>query len=583
MNAILLMLIVFILYVVAYRTYGRYLSTKIFRISDKNTVPAHEFRDGVDYIPTPKFMLFGHHFTTIAGLGPIVGPAIGMIWGWFPALMWVIFGSIFMGAVHDYSTLIISARSNGQTIGEYTGRIIGKWPRLAFQLIMQVLLTIVLSVFALIVSSLFMLYPESVIPIWSQIPLALVLGVIIKRKKNTILYSLVAVVLMYASMYLGILFPVNLSDLVIFNQIGLTASQIADITAIVWCIILYLYVSFASILPVNTLLQPRDFMNSLQLVFAMLIIVTGLLVANPVISAPPINHNAFSATSDIPGMAPILFIIIACGAISGFHSIASSGTTVKQLNKESDALFIGFGSMLTEGFLAVLVIVCIGAGLGLGFEHKGIFYAGNAAYDHFYSSWGTNQGGISANIQSFIFGTSNLLARIGIPANFSAVLIAVFIVSFANTTLDSATRMQRLSLQELLKKTPGIIHNRYTTTLLVVVMAAAITFLKHGGTGAKILWPLFGSLNQLLAALGLAVVSIYLYQKKKNYLITAIPMMFILIMTLWSMWTILLDSLKKQDQVIIILTCIILLLTLLMLVGGLRTIIRDFSNEHRNQ
>ncbi|MBN1115890.1 MAG: carbon starvation protein A [Bacteroidales bacterium] len=575
MNAILLIILVFAGYIIAYKTYGRYLSKKIFKVSDRNIVPSHEFQDGIDYVPTDKSIIFGHHFTTIAGLGPIIGPAIGIIWGWLPALMWVFFGSIFMGAVHDYATLIISARNKGKTIGELTGNVLNPGSRIAFQLIMQVLLTIVLSVFALIVSTLFVLYPESVIPIWLQIPIAILLGRIIKRGGNKIVYSIIAIILMYVTIYIGMLFPINIAELPFLSRFAGNQTQLFNIVAIIWCLILFIYVSIASVLPVGVLLQPRDFINSLQLFIAIVVIVLGVFVANPIISAPAINSLAFEPGNDVPAIAPVLFIIIACGAISGFHSIASSGTTVKQLDKESDGLFIGFGSMLTEGFLAVLVIICATAGLGLGFDFNGEILKGSDAFYHYYSSWSATQGGISNNIQSFVIGTTNLLAVIGIPREFSAVMIAVFIVSFANTTLDSAARIQRLSMQELVGEKRKFLNNRYISTIIVILLAGIITFLKPGGAGAKILWPLFGSMNQLLAALGLAVVTVYMHQKGKKYILFLVPMLFILIMTLWSMGINLFRSIQKADYVLITISFVILALTGWLLFSGLKTIIRN--------
>lgn len=573
MSAILLIIMVFLAYIVSYRTYGRYLSRKIFNISDSNLMPSVALKDGVDYVPTKKSIVFGHHFTTIAGLGPIVGPTIGIIWGWLPALLWVVIGSIFMGAVHDYSTLVISARNKGKTIGDIAGSIITPSARIAFQLIMQLLLLIVLSIFAMIVSTLFIMYPESVIPIWLQIPIAIGLGRQIKKGKHVYLYSFLALIGMYVSIYLGILFPVKLDEIQLLLTLSDSPEHLANLITITWCIILYIYVFFASVLPVRILLQPRDFLNAQQLFVAMLLIVISIFVTNPIITAPAINTLAFSTPTDIPKMMPLLFIIIACGAISGFHSIASSGTTVKQIKNESDTLFVGYGSMLTEGFLAVLVLVCVGAGMGLSLETEVGMLHGVEAFNYHYSSWNSAQGGIGKNIQAFVIGSSNLFARLGIPNSYSISLISVFIVSFANTTLDSATRIQRLSLQELLKrkrKEKSI--NRYLATLIVVSAAAILTFLKPGGKGAIMLWPLFGSLNQLLAALGLGLVSLYFHKKKKNYWVALLPMIFLLLVTVWAMIEILYSTYKKDELLLFIITLLIIILTIWLLIGSIQSI-----------
>lgn len=579
MNSVIIIIVTFVGYLIAYHTYGKYFAKKIFNLSDDNPMPSHELNDGVDYVPTKKSIVFGHHFTTIAGLGPIVGPAIGIIWGWLPALLWVFFGAIFMGAVHDFSTLVISARNKGKTIGDLTGDIVGPGARYAFQFIMQILLFIVLSVFALIVATLFILYPASVIPVWFQIPIAVWLGYQIRQGKNEMLYAIIALLLMYGSIFLGIWYPVDLSKLSIFQNMAADEVTIRNLITVIWCILLFIYVYIASTLPVHRLLQPRDYINSNQLLIAIALIVAGTVVAHPVISAPAINEAAFAPGNDVPDLMPILFIIIACGAISGFHSIASSGTTVKQVDKEKDSLPIGFGGMLTEGFLAVLVLVSISAGLGLGLEKDGTVYTGGSAFYQYYTSWSAANSGIGAKLESFIVGAANLFSSLGIPPAFGKPMIAVFIVSFANTTLDSAARMQRLSLQEIFRskhtnKISGPIRNRFTATAVVVTLAALMTFLKPGGQGALILWPLFGSLNQLMAALGLAVVSIYMFKKNMNYLLAAIPMIFVLVMTLWSMINNLFEFIREKDMLLLVISGLILVLAVWLLIEGAVSLIR---------
>lgn len=564
MNSLILTLFAFAGYLIAYRLYGRFLARKIFRLSDENIMPSHEFKDGVDYVPTKRNIIFGHHFTTIAGLGPIVGPAIGVIWGWLPAFIWVFLGSIFMGAVHDFSTMIISARNKGRTIGDLTDDLIGPGTRYSFQFLMQLLLFIVLSVFAMIVGVLFELYPEAVFPVWMQIPIAVWLGWMIRKGKNDLLYSIIAVLLMYGTVIIGLYIPIRVPP-------------IQGSSVVTWCLILFVYVFFASTLPVQKLLQPRDYINSHQLLVAIALIIVGLFVAHPVITAPAINNAAFASGSDVPDIMPILFITIACGAISGFHSLASSGTTVKQVDREKDTLFIGYGGMLWESFLAVLVIMAVAGGLGLGLEKDGIVLTGADAFKHHYSSWAAFSG-IDAKLEAFVIGASNLFQSFGIPPLVGKSMIAVFIVSFANTTLDSAARIQRLSLQEIFRNKEGIIrkpmNNRYVATFFVVLAAMVMTFLKSGATGALILWPLFGSLNQLLAALALGMVTLYLFNHKKNILITLVPMIFVLFVTIWAMFKNLVTFLDQKDEILIFLSIMILGLTLLLLAGSLRAMLK---------
>jgi carbon starvation protein len=565
MNSLILTILAFAGYLVAYRLYGRFLARKIFRLSNENRMPAHELRDGVDYVPAKPHIIFGHHFTTIAGLGPIVGPAIGIIWGWVPAFIWVFLGSIFMGAVHDFSTMVVSARNQGKTIGDLTGDLVGPGTRYAFQFLMQLLLFIVLSVFAMIVGVLFDLYPEAVFPVWMQIPIAVWLGWMIRRGKNDLVFSIVAVVLMYATVIIGTYIPIRVPP-------------IQGSPVVTWCIILFIYVFFASTVPVQKLLQPRDYINSHQLLVAIVLMVAGLFVAHPMITAPAINDAAFAAGTDIPDLMPVLFITIACGAVSGFHALASSGTTVKQVDREKDMLFIGYGGMLWESFLAVLVIMAVAGGLGIGLEKDGQVYTGLDAFRHHYSSWAAFSG-IDAKLEAFVLGASNLFQSFGIPPMIGKSLIAVFIVSFANTTLDSASRIQRLSLQEIFRDKKGRIrkpvNNRYAATFFVVLAAMVMAFLKSGATGALVLWPLFGSLNQLLAGLALSIVTIYLYIKKKNFLITLLPMIFVLLVTIWAMFKNLLYFWTQKDGLLIVLSILILVLTIILLVGGINALIRQ--------
>ena len=551
MNSLILVLLALAGYVLAYRLYGRYLGKKILHLSASRVMPAHELKDGIDFVLRKANILFGHHFTTIAGLGPIVGPAIGIIWGWLPAFLWVFLGSIFMGAVHDFTTLVVSARNRGKSIGELTGIIIGPSTRYALQFIMQLLLFIVLAVFAMIVSSLFVMYPEAVIPVWAQIPVAVWLGRQIRKGKNDLIYSIIALLILYAFVILGVRFPVSLP----WEQ---------EISVVVWCIVLFIYVFFASTIPVQKLLQPRDYINSHQLLVAMAFLILGVFIAHPVLVAPAINHVAFAPGSDVPDLAPMLFIVIACGAISGFHSLASSGTTVKQINNELDTLPVGYGAMITESFLAVLVIVAAGAGLGMGLEEDGKLFTGVAAYNHHYASW-SSANGLAAKLDAFIIGSANLFSSFGLPLKYGSAFVVVFIVSFANTTLDSAARIQRISLQEIFTSSSGKIrkpmNNRYIATFVIVVAAAAMTFFKPGGQGAMVLWPLFGSLNQLMAALALGVITVYFASKKISIYYTLIPMLVILVLTLWAMKENLVRFLNEGETLLVVLSALILLLT----------------------
>jgi carbon starvation protein len=346
--------------------------------------------------------------------------------------------------------------------------------------------------------------------------------------------------------------------------------------------VLFIYVFFASTIPVQKLLQPRDYINSHQLIVAMVFLVIGIFVAHPDFSAPAINETAFMPGSDVPDLAPVLFIIIACGAISGFHSLASSGTTVKQLNNELDTLPVGYGAMITESFLAVLVIVAAGAGLGMGLETDGGLLQGADAYRHHYASW-SSASGLSAKLDAFIIGAANLFSALGLPVKYGSAFVVVFIVSFANTTLDSAARIQRISLQEIFTSREGEIrkpmNNRYLATALIVLTAAGMTFFKPGGQGAMVLWPLFGSLNQLMAALALGVVTVYLATRRIPVWYTLLPMLVILFLTLWAMVENLSGFIAEGEWLLVVLSGIILGLTAWLTLSSLMALLGRLSKK----
>lgn len=557
MNSLFLAILAFVGYIIAYNTYGRWIGNKIFKLNNKNVMPSHKYEDGVDYVPTKRHIILGHHFTTIAGTGPIVGPAIGVIWGWVPAFIWVFFGSIFMGAVHDFSALVISARHEGKTIGELTRGLISNRTAVVFLILIQFLLWIVIAIFAMIMGILFNMYPASVFPVWMEIPIALLLSYMIYKKgKSDVVWSIIAIIAMYVTIWIGLYLPI-------------TVPPIAGSSVITWSLILFVYVFIASTLPVHWLLQPRDYINSHELLIAMGLLTAGVFVAHPTIVAP-----AFNSVPDAPPILPMLFITIACGAISGFHSLAASGTTVKQVDKETDTLAVGYGGMILEGVLATLVIIAVTAGLGMS--------GGAQVFTERYASW-ASASGLGAKLAAVVDGSANLMASLGIPRDLAASIMAVFIVSFAGTTLDSATRIQRFSLQELLKnrkgKTIKPFDNRYVATFVVVFAAAVLAFLKPGGKGALILWPLFGALNQLLAGLVLMIATVYLAKKKRPFYVTLIPMVFMLTMTIWATFYNLNKFIATQNWLLIFISVVTLLITAWMIYESAKAIANSKSQK----
>jgi len=526
MDALIIMVLAFAGYIVMYNLYGKYIGRHIFALSKEATVPAKEFEDGQDYVPTKKEVIFGHHFTSIAGTGPIVGPAIAIIWGWVPALLWVFVGSIVMGAVHDFGSLIISMRNQGKSISDYTAKYVNSRTRFLFFLIVFLELWIVIAIFGLVIAIIFSMYPQSVLAVWVEVPIAIALGYLIYKKgKNIMTWSIYAIIAMYACVFLGPYLPFNMPAIAGIPPTG------------VWTIILLTYGFIASVLPVTTLLQPRDFINSHQLVIAMALLVLGVMFSafggDLVIVAPAIQ----TAPAKAPPMWPFLFITIACGAISGFHSLVSSGTSAKQVRGEDDSLFVGYGSMLMEGALATLVIIAVAAGIGLGYTTKaGVVVTGTAAWTTHYSSWAA-AAGLGSKISAFVDGSANMIMALGISKTFTLAIMAVFVASFAGTTLDTATRIQRYVIGEL-GNTFNLnwLANKWVATGIAVGTALILAFATGaGGKGALKLWPLFGAVNQTLAALALIIITLYLKEKGGlKWLVAGLPAAFMAVMTIWA-------------------------------------------------
>jgi len=558
MDALLIALLSGAGFVVAYFTYGRWLGRKVFRLSARALCPSVRLRDDCDYVPTPKWVVFGHHFTSIAGTGPIVGPAIALAWGWLPALVWVLLGSVLIGAVHDFGSLVVSLRNRGATVGDVAGDLLNRRVRVLFLGILFMALTIVLAIFGMVIASVFRQFPAAIFPCVAQIPLAAAVGYLSRMRPGWLGWlSVISLVLMYLSVVFG--------DVGVLGEIN---EKMAGWSNGTWVAVLLGYSYVASVLPVWALLQPRDFINSLQLISVMGLLVVGLVVAAFLgaptaqdggrvlleMSAPVVRWEVAGA----PAMFPFLFITVACGAVSGFHCLVSSGTSAKQLAKETDARFVGYGSMLVEGFLAVLVILCCGAALGLGVVSKGgEFLSGIAAWESRYGSW---TAGLSPMVANFVDGAGNLILSLGLSRGFGVTLMGVFVASFAATTLDSACRLQRYVVQELMRAffesgAPsdsrslmtgwrGVMMGKHFATLLAVGFAMFLASLPpngkewswvNAGTGGLVLWPLFGATNQLLGGLALIVIVFYLIRERKTWFFLLFPLVFMLVVPAWAM------------------------------------------------
>jgi len=555
MNSLLIAAVAALLYLVAYNTYGRFLARKIFKIDPTAKCPSETHHDGIDFVKTNKLVLFGHHFTSIAGTGPIVGPAIAIIWGWVPALIWILIGSIFMGAIHDFGSMVISLRNEGRTIGDLAGSIIGPRVKFLFMLIIFFALWIVIAIFGVVIASVFSIFPASVIPVWFQLPIAIWLGFMVYKKgKSHITFGLIATVLMYATIVIG----------------AYTSDMLPTLSVGAWVVLLLIYAYVASTLPVTVLLQPRDYINAFQLCIAMALLLLGIVVTHPPMVAPATNWHPEGA----PAIFPLLFITVACGAISGFHCLVSSGTSSKQCDNEASAQGISFGGMLLEGMLAVIVLIACGAGIGLGLEKAGVTYTGAEAFAQQYPSWQSAQG-LGAKIAAFVTGAGNLISGLGLPRNVVITLMGVFVASFAATTLDTATRIQRYIISEIAVScnVPSL-GKKHPATFIAVITALLLAFSSGGGKGALALWPLFGAINQLLAGLALLVITVWLAKKRLPIFYTAIPMAFMIAMTAWAMKINLVSFYTQKEMLLFVIGSIISVLQIWMVVEGVIVLAR---------
>ena len=407
MQPVLAAIAAFVLYFVFLRFYARFLGNRIFKLDPDAVTPAHALKDGVDYVPSRKGVLFGHHFASIAGLAPMLGPALAVIWGWLPAMLWVVFGSVLIGAVHDFSALVVSMRHRGLSIGKIAENLIGKRAKALFLLIILFLICLVMGVFIGTVADLFtsVYYPQTVFPTFFLMAVAMVIGwFVYKRSASIGTMTVAGFVLQLIAIYVAL------------DVLGLP-----DISRNSWILILLAYAFSASVLPVWLLLQPRDYLNSLLLYLGLGAAYVGFFVLRPDFVAPAINTNPEGA----PPIFPFVFIIIACGAASGFHGLVSSGTTSKQINKETDAVPIGYGAMIGESILGLLAVLATTAG----------FISAESWSEH-YASWDTASG-LADTMNAFINGAALFVSQLGVPMEVAQAFIALVAVSFALTTVDS--------------------------------------------------------------------------------------------------------------------------------------------------
>jgi carbon starvation protein len=513
------------MYVVAYRLYGGFI-TKRLEVNNNKETPSHTMYDGVDYCPAKAPVLLGHHFASIAGAGPIVGPVIAAGFGWLPVYLWVVFGAIFIGGVHDYSSIVASVRHQSKSIGYIIQSYIGVNGKKLFLIFAWATLILVIAVFTIIVADTFTHIPSAGTSSILFMILAVLFGIALYRLKVQLwIATIVGVILLFLSIPAGNLFPIQLS-------------------AFYWQILLLIYIFVASVTPVWILLQPRDYLNSFFLYALMIGGIVGVFFEAPAINIPA--FNSFSLDK-VGYLFPALFVTVACGAISGFHSIVGSGTTAKQLNKETDGRIVGYGGMLIEGMLAVLSLVAVASMV-------------NEEFINILTTKGPVPA-FSLGVARFL----NAIPVINISIPLAQTFTALAVSAFALTSLDTATRLARFMFQEYFEhkesKEKSFITNRYVSTGITVVFGAALTF--SGQTMS--IWPVFGSANQLLAALALLALTVWIANLKKGFLFVLIPMLFMFAVTLSALGMLIYTNFITTNYTLAVIS--ILLFTLAVLLG----------------
>ena len=502
MNSLTLAAIAVVLLYLGYRFYGGWIERRIVEPDDSQPTPAFSCADGVDYCPAEQPLLFGHHFSSIAGAGPIIGPLVAVAhFGWLATILWIVVGSIFLGAVHDYLALMISVRHRGASIAEIARQTMGRGAKAVFSVFLWMALVLIITVFGVVGAQTLVQKPEIVLPTLMIIPLAMLFGVMTYRWRFPVfLGSILAVAGLFVFIHLGYLWPLAIAGPVL----GLEPVMF-------WFAILMVYCLIASILPVWFLLQPRDYLSTYTLFIGLAVGYLGLIWTRPALSAPAVIGFGSSQGP----LWPMLFVIVACGAISGFHSLVASGTSSKQLAKESQGKFIGYGSMITEAVLAVLALLMVAAGL---------FWrapAGQEAFDFqsnlargWIVAFGTGYGRVVGQLP---------LLNVTVATLFGMIMLKTFVL----TTLDTATRLGRFIVAESLGNAAPFFRRRLVAALATIVPAFYL-----GWTNSwKTIWPVFGAANQLIAALSLVVISAYLVGVRKPSRLAALPAVFMSVTT----------------------------------------------------
>lgn len=537
MNGLALLLGATVIFIAAYIVYGSWLAKK-WGVDPSRPTPAYTQKDGIDYLPTKPAVLLGHHFSSIAGAGPIVGPISAAVFGWIPVSLWIIVGSIFFGGVHDYGSMVASIRHKGQSIGQIIESNVGRRAKLLFAIFAWVTLLVVVAAFANIVASTFVANPGAGTASLLFIVLAVGFGYAVYRSGIPLLIGTIfGIISMAVSFWLGHIFPLALSKEV-------------------WLLILLAYVFVASIAPVWILLQPRDYLNSFLLYAMMIAAFLGIIFYQPTMEI------AGFVGFDLGGgqwLFPVLFVTVACGAISGFHSLVSSGTSSKQLDNERNAKLIGYGSMLIEGLLAICAIISVAY---VAADKLPVLL---------------KQGG---PVNAFAQGTATFMTSLGLDFSLSKEFVALTISAFALTTLDTATRLGRFIFQEMIAPTENnkevkpnsvreALSNRYVATLITI---AAAWYMASGSY--LTIWPIFGTANQMLAALALLAITAWLKKEGRDTYMITIPMYFMFAVTFTSLGQLIYSNLGK-NWLIVGVSALLTVLSLALAVEAFRVFSED--------
>ncbi len=539
MSTLVLIIGSIVVFLIAYTTYGAYLA-KQWGIDPTRKTPAHEMNDGMDYVPTKPAVLLGHHFASIAGAGPINGPIQAAIFGWVPVLLWIIIGCIFVGGVHDFGSLFASVRHKGKSIGEVIHVNMGRKGKMLFSLFAWLTLLLVVAAFTNIVASTFASVPAAASSSLMFIVLAIVFGYLVYRKGVSLkIGTILGVIILFLCVYLGYVFPVQLS----LNT---------------WIIVLMIYIYAASTAPVWILLQPRDYLNSFLLYAMIAGAVIGIVIFNPSIQLPALT--GFNVNGQL--LFPMLFVTVACGAISGFHSLVGSGTSSKQLDNEKDTKLIGYGAMLIEGVLAVVSLI-------------------TAAYVSNTELTELLKGG---PVNVFSTGVGTFMSKFGIPFDIGKSFVALAVSAFALTSLDTATRLGRFIFQEFFdkpeKEKQSILTNMYVSTAITVLIGG---YMAAGGYAR--IWPIFGSANQLMAALSLLAIAVWLKKAGRNYNMLTIPMIFMLVVTLSALVLLIKSNLAAGNYLLVIFPVLLFILAVVLAKEGYSIIfgskkLEEISKSH---